>query len=67
MEDHCDRCGTFAAGRRQWMFHQGVPAREFYCERCLRVMRVYAVIGFTLLGLLMAAFGGVYLWIRSLG
>ena len=42
------------------MFHQGAPAREFFCEPCLRVMRVYAAIGFTLLGLLMVAFGGVY-------
>ena len=65
MEDHCDRCGTFSEGRRQWMFHQGVAAREFFCVRCLRILRLQAIIGFTLLGLLVAALAGVTLWLRS--
>lgn len=66
MEDHCDRCGTFAEGRRQWMFYQGVPAREFFCTRCRKILRIYAAIGFTLLGLLVAALAAVALWLRSL-
>ena len=66
MEDYCDRCGTFAEGRRQWMFYQGAPAREFFCTRCLRILRAYAVTGFSLLGLLLAVLAGVALWLRSL-
>lgn len=48
------------------MFHQGTPAHEFYCAHCLRVMRLYAVVGFTLLGLLLAAVTGVAWWLRAL-
>lgn len=49
------------------MFHQGAPTREFFCLRCLRIMRVYAILGFTLLGLLVGALTGVTLWLRSIG
>lgn len=51
MEDICERCGEFGEGKSLWMFHQEwLPRREFYCRRCLRIMRIYATIGFTLLG-----------------
>jgi hypothetical protein len=53
-EDVCDRCGDVARGKEQWMFHQGaLPAKQFFCIRCLRIMRVYAIVGFSLLGILM--------------
>jgi hypothetical protein len=48
------------------MFYQGWPAHEFFCARCLKVMRVYAAIGLTLLGLLIATFSAVVWWLRSL-
>lgn len=48
------------------MFHQGAPAHELFCARCLKVMQVYAAIGFTLLGLLLAAFVAAVWWLRSL-
>jgi hypothetical protein len=66
LEDYCDRCGVFAEGRRQWMFHQGMPALEFFCTRCQKVLRAYAVVGFTLLGLLLLGFVAAVCWIRSL-
>jgi hypothetical protein len=66
LEDYCDRCGAFAEGRRQWMFYQGSPAREFFCAHCLKVMRVYAAVGFTLLGLVLAALTAVVWWLRTL-
>jgi hypothetical protein len=54
-EDYCDRCGAFAQGRRQWMFYHDGVAREFFCARCLKIMRVCAAVGLTLLVLLVAA------------
>jgi hypothetical protein len=48
------------------MFYQGSPAREFFCARCLRIMRAYAAVGFILLGLLLLAFVAVVWWLRSL-
>jgi hypothetical protein len=66
LEDYCDRCGAFAEGRRQWMFYQGSPAHEFFCAHCLKVMRVYAAVGFTLLGLVLAALTAVVWWLRTL-
>lgn len=48
------------------MFYQGSPAREFFCLRCLKMMRTYAVIGFTLLGVLLAVLSAVVFWLRSL-
>jgi hypothetical protein len=62
-EDYCTRCGEVARGKRQWMFYSSVlPVKEFFCDRCLGVMRVYAIIGFSLLGLLLLAFG-IAVWI----
>jgi len=66
LEDYCDRCGDFAEGSRQWMFYQGSPAYEFFCVRCLKVMRTYAAVGFTLIGLLLVAIAAVVWWLRSL-
>ena len=55
LEDYCDRCGAFSEGKWRWMFYQGIPARDFFCTRCLKIMRAYAAIGFTLLGMLLTA------------
>ena len=46
------------------MFHQRSPSHEFFCLRCQGVMRIYARIGFSLLGLLMAALTAAVLWLR---
>lgn len=63
VEDVCERCGKVAPGREQWMFQQGeTPAKQFFCLRCLRIMRVYAIIGFTLLGLLVVGLFGFAWW-----
>ena len=62
-ENVCDRCGDLAMGVEKWMFHQGEPpAKQFFCFRCLRVMRTYAIIGFSLLGLLVAGLFGAAWW-----
>jgi len=64
MEGCCDRCGAWAEGKAQWMFHQGVPANEFHCERCWRIMRLYAAVGFTLLGLVLVGLAAAVWWLR---
>lgn len=56
--DYCERCGGAAAGTYKLMFYHSLfrlPAREFYCYRCLKVMKVYAIIGFSLLGITVGA------------
>lgn len=63
--DYCARCGEFAAGRRQWMFYNhALPAREFFCHPCLRRMRIYAWIGFSLLSVLVAILFGTAFWLN---
>ncbi len=71
-EAECDRCGRIGTGRYQWMYHipwismllTGAPIeREFFCFRCLRIMRIYAVIGFSLLGLVVAALVASTIWL----
>lgn len=70
-EAECDRCGRIATGRYKWMRHgwgtmirTGAPIeREFFCFRCLRIMRIYAVIGFSLLGLVVAAIAATTIWL----
>lgn len=71
-EDYCERCGDYQAGVRKWMFHStyarfpGPPiAREFYCFACLRVMRIYAIIGLTLLAILVGSLIGVTIWLTA--
>ena len=58
----CDKCGQIAPGRRRWMFYRWLetfpdpPARrEFMCNRCLRMSRLYAAIGFLLIFIVVAA------------
>ena len=48
------------------MFSQGVPAHKFFCTRCFKILRIYAVIGLTLLGLTVAALAAVTCWLRFL-
>jgi len=48
------------------MFDQGDPTHEFYCERFLGIMRVYASVGFMFLGILPAALVAAVWWVRSL-
>jgi len=62
IEDHCERCGHFGPGVRRWMFYhvlsrfpQPPVAREFFCFRCIRIMRVYAIIGLALLAIVIGA------------
>jgi len=65
-EDYCDNCGTFAAGREQWMFSSLDTGKRFYCFRCLTRMRLYAAVGFTLLAIVLLALIGSVLWLRAL-
>jgi hypothetical protein len=61
--DHCKQCGELAPGKAQWMFDSDEPSvKEFFCDRCLGIMRIYAIIGFSLLGLLLLAFG-IAVWV----
>jgi hypothetical protein len=63
--DYCARCGNFDSGRHRWMFYSGsLPKREFFCAQCLRRMRIYAWIGFSLLFALVAALAGAVIWLR---
>lgn len=64
--DHCDRCGRFAEGRRQWMFHQDRIGREFFCVRCQKILRIYAWIGLSLLMILLAGFCATVWWLTRL-
>ncbi len=73
-EAECERCGNYAAGRRVWMFYNRstwmwgrVVQRQFFCLRCIRTMRVYAVVGFTLLGLVVGGIVGVTIWLTYHG
>jgi len=66
----CDRCGMQAPGKRQWMFaplwstlFRVGTRREFICFRCLRVMKIYAFIGFSLLLMLVLGIVGASLWL----
>ena len=43
-------------------FPQPPIAREFFCNRCIKIMRIYAVIGFTLIGIVVAAIVGFSIW-----
>jgi len=64
--DYCANCGEFSSGRKQWMFYnRSLPAREFFCTRCLGRMRIYACIGFSLLFVLVAALFGAVIWLRG--
>jgi len=67
----CQRCGRQGEGRTKWMVHrfaesfpESPVAEEFFCNRCLRMMRIYATIGFSLLAVLVGALAGVTFWLR---
>jgi len=46
------------------MFHHGqLPRKEFFCFRCLRVLRIYAAIGLSLLALLLSACAVAVWWL----
>lgn len=69
-EDICERCGKYGAGRRQLMLYPWWYAlfgeysrRQWFCTRCLWIMRVYAVVGFLLLAILVSGLMGVSIWL----
>ncbi|MBB6430263.1 hypothetical protein [Algisphaera agarilytica] len=71
-EDDCERCGRHASGKRRWMFYRPLErfpqppmVRQFFCDRCLRLMWVYAVIGFGLVWLLVGSLVGVTIWLTQ--
>jgi hypothetical protein len=45
-------------------FPESPVAEEFFCNRCLRMMRIYATIGFSLLAVLVGTLAGVTFWLR---
>lgn len=70
-EGTCERCGEVREGRSQLMIYRLMErfpeppiARQFFCHRCLRVMRWYAIVGYTLLALLLGGLVAGVLWIR---
>ena len=53
----CERCGEYSEGRSKTMVYRVMetfPAsplvQQFFCDRCLRIMRWYAVAGFFIAG-----------------
>jgi hypothetical protein len=40
----CTRCGKESNGRTQLMIYGIVPKKDFYCWRCIRNMRLYAIV-----------------------
>lgn len=71
----CERCGVHAPGKFRlmvyswnwywyWLLRSPVR-REFYCYRCLRVMRIYSVVGLTIFGIVIAAIVGLTIWLRQ--
>lgn len=70
-KDTCERCGEFRTGSRRMMIYRWYErfpnspiVNEFLCLNCQRVMRAYAVIGFSLLFVLLVTLIGVVVWIR---
>lgn len=65
----CDRCGQVAEGAHRLMIYKRpfpMPpevAWEFFCRRCLRVMRIYAIVGFSLVGIVVAGLVAVTAWL----
>jgi hypothetical protein len=67
----CERCGEYREGRSKLMIYrllERFPAspitRQFFCYRCLRVMRIYATIGFSLLSILLGSLVVAVIWVR---
>jgi hypothetical protein len=67
----CERCGEYREGRSKLMIYRLMErfpaspiARQFFCNRCLRVMRIYAFVGFSLLVILLGSLIGAVLWVR---
>ena len=67
----CERCGEYREGRSQLMIYRLLErfpaspvARQFFCSRCLRVMRIYAFIGLSLLTIIVGSLIVAVLWIR---
>lgn len=67
----CERCGEFREGRSKLMIYRLLErfpaspiALQFFCYPCLRVMRIYAIVGFTLLAMLLGSLIVAVLWVR---
>lgn len=67
----CERCGEYSEGRSKLMIYRLMErfptspvARQFFCNRCLRVMRIYAFVGFSLLATLLGSLIVAVLWVR---
>lgn len=65
----CDRCGAEGPRKRKLMFYgaqvfhpESHTRLEFYCADCLRQMKRFAVIGFSVLGLLVLLLAGLAIW-----
>ena len=70
-EGTCERCGEYREGRSKIMVYRlmerfpAAPiARQFFCHRCLRIMRFYAVVGFSLLAILLGVLSVSVLWVH---
>ena len=67
----CERCGEYREGRSKLMIYRLMErfpsppiARQFFCNRCLRVMSIYAFVCFSLLAMLLVSLTVAVLWVR---
>ncbi|MEM6854769.1 MAG: hypothetical protein AAF593_10220 [Planctomycetota bacterium] len=71
-DDHvgeCDRCGAFGPRKRKLMLYrvcemhpEAGASLEYFCDRCLKKMKRFAIAGFILIGLLVMGVSGFALW-----
>lgn len=73
-EGTCERCDEFRLGSKKLMLYRWIETflrppivYEFYWRRCQRIMKIYSIIGFLLLGSILAAGIGVFIWLRMTG
>ena len=71
-EDYCERCGEHGPGVRKWMFYRSIVRKpemwlvhEFFCYSCLKTMKIYAIIGFTLFAIIIGTIIGATIWVNS--
>ena len=72
IEDYCERCGEHRLGVRKLMFYGALErfpklpiAREFFCFSCIRIMKIHAIVGFTLFVIVAGSIVGVTIWLNS--
>ncbi len=72
VEDYCERCGAHRLGVRKWIFYGTLArfpklpiAREFCCFPRIKIMKIHAIVGFTLFAIVAGSIVGVTMWLNS--